>query len=78
MSMMKMMLRMRMILFTVAILSAFIASGVWAEPQKILSAIDANSSNCKVVSQKIFDFKELVKQEVKISVFLKENCNFKP
>jgi len=57
MGMMKTMLRIRMILFTVAILSAFMASGVWAEPQKILSAIDANSSNCKVVSQKIFDFK---------------------
>ena len=52
MGMMKMMLRMRMILFTVVILSAFIASAVWAEPQKILSAIDANSSNCKVVLQK--------------------------
>src|SRR4030043_1915486 len=72
MGMMKTMLRMRMILFTVAILSAFIASAVWAEPQKILSAIDANSSNCKAVSQKIFDFKELGQQEFKSSALLKE------
>jgi amidohydrolase len=69
---MKLKMRMRMILFTVAILSAFIASGVWADPQKILSAIDANSSNCRVVSQKIFDFKELGQQEFKSSALLME------
>ena len=70
MDMMKM--KLRITLFTVAILSVFIASGVWAEPQKILSAIDANSSNCKVVSQKIFDFKELGQQEFKSSALLME------
>ena len=72
MDLMKMKLKMRMILFTVAVLSAFIASGVWADPQKILSAIDANSSNCRVVSQKIFDFKELGQQEFKSSALLME------
>jgi len=72
MGMMKTMLRIRMILFTVAILSVFIVSAVWADPQKILSAIDANSSNCKVVSQKIFDFKELGQQEFKSSALLME------
>jgi amidohydrolase len=64
--------KMRMILFTVAILSAFTISAVWADPQKVLSAIDANSSSCKTVSQKIFDFKELGQQEVKSSALLME------
>jgi len=69
---MKMKVRMRMIWMTVAILSAFVASAAWAEPQKILSAIDANSNNCRAVSQKIFDFKELGQQEFKSSALLKE------
>jgi amidohydrolase len=64
--------RMGMVLITVTIFSAFLLSPVWAEPQKILSAIDANNSNCKVVSQKIFDFKELGQQEFKSSALLKE------
>jgi len=70
MNMMKM--KSKMIFLVLAILTAFIASTVWAEPQKILAAIDANNSNCKVVSQKIFDFKELGQQEFKSSALLME------
>lgn len=69
---MRMKLRMKTVLFTVSILSVFITGAVWAEPQKILSAIDANANNCKIVSQKIFDFKELGQQEFKSSALLKE------
>ena len=54
------------------IIFVFMAASAWAEPQKILSAIDANSGNCKVVSQKIFDFKELGQQEFKSSQLLME------
>jgi aminobenzoyl-glutamate utilization protein B len=43
---------------------------VWADPQKILSAIDAGSSTCKAVSQQIFEYKELGQQEVKSSRLL--------
>jgi len=70
MNLMKM--KLRMVFFTVAIVTAFVTSALWAEPQKILSAIDANSGNCKVVSQKIFDFKELGQQEFKSSALLME------
>jgi len=54
------------------IISVFMATSAWADSQKILSAIDANSGNCKVVSQKIFDFKELGQQEFKSSQLLME------
>ncbi len=65
-------LKMRKILFVTSILLVFVTSVVWAEPQKILSAIDANAGNCKIVSQKIFDYKELGRQEFKSSALLKE------
>ena len=55
-----------------AITIVFITTSAWADPQKIQSAIDASSANCKVVSQKIFDFKELGQQEFKSSQLLME------
>lgn len=60
------------VLFTLWILFMFIGTTTWADPQKILSAIDANAPNCKMVSQKIFEFKELGQQEFKSSALLKE------
>ncbi len=60
------------IFLTLWILSMFIGTNIWADPQKILSAIDANANNCKMVSQKIFEFKELGQQEFKSSALLKE------
>lgn len=62
----------RTILFSAFVAWLFMVGASWAEPQKILSAIDANASNCKIVSQKIFDFKELGQQEFKSSALLKE------
>lgn len=62
----------RKILFSAFVVWLFMVGASWAEPQKILSAIDANASNCKIVSQKIFDFKELGQQEFKSSALLKE------
>jgi hypothetical protein len=53
----EMKLRMGIVFLTVAIVLSFVLNVVWADPQKILSTIDANSGNCKAVSQKIFDFK---------------------
>ena len=55
-----------------AIITMFTASWVWADPQKVLSAIDANNANCKMVSQKIWEFKELGQQEFKSSALLME------
>jgi amidohydrolase len=64
--------RRRWVWLVLAISIVFITASAWAEPQKILSAIDANSGNCKAVSQKIFDFKELGQQEFKSSQLLME------
>ncbi len=72
MDVIRMKLRMRTILFTATILLVCLTGAVWAEPQKILSAIDANANNCSMVSQKIFEFKELGQQEFKSSALLKE------
>lgn len=49
-----------------------LATAVWADPQKIVSAIDAASPGCKLVSEKIFEFKELGQKEVKSSALLME------
>jgi amidohydrolase len=49
-----------------------IATSAWADPKKIISAIDEASASCKIVSQKIFDFKELGQQEFKSSTLLME------
>ncbi|MCX8117178.1 MAG: M20 family metallopeptidase [Desulfobacterota bacterium] len=63
---------MRMIPLVVIVLPVLFTTIAWGDPQKILSAIEANASNCKMVSQKIFDFKELGQQEFKSSALLKE------
>jgi len=60
------------VLIVLVFWATLLINNVWAEPQKILAAIDANNSNCKVVSQKIFDFKELGQQEFKSSALLME------
>ena len=49
-----------------------LVASVWAEPQKIAATIDADSAAFRVVSQKIFDFKELGQQEFKSSQLLME------
>jgi metal-dependent amidase/aminoacylase/carboxypeptidase family protein len=48
------------------------AVSAWADPKKIISAIDEANPNCRAVSQKIFDFKELGQQEFKSSQLLME------
>ena len=55
-----------------SILVLGMAVSAWADSQKVIAAIDANSSACRVVSQKIFDFKELGQQEFKSSQLLME------
>lgn len=62
----------RTILISAFVVLSFMVGTSRAEPQKILSAIDANANHCKIVSQKIFDFKELGQQEFKSSALLKE------
>ncbi len=49
-----------------------LTASAWADPKKIVSAIDEANASCKVVSQKIFDFKEPGQQEVKSSQLLME------
>jgi amidohydrolase len=44
----------------------------WADPQKVMAAIDAATENARGVSQKIFEFKELGQQESKSSQLLME------
>jgi amidohydrolase len=58
------------VVITIAIVLAVTLA--WADPQKIQSTIDANSANCKIVSQKIWEFKELGQQEFKSSQLLME------
>jgi amidohydrolase len=54
------------------ILTLLVAPPAWADAQKIVSVIDSNSSTCRAVSQKIFDYKELGQQEFKSSQLLME------
>ncbi len=49
-----------------------LTASAWADSQKVTAAIDANSAACRVVSQKIFDFKELGQQEFKSSQLMME------
>jgi amidohydrolase len=56
----------------IAIVIVSVAASALADPQKIIAAIDAAGPGFKVVSQKIFDFKELGQQEVKSSQLLME------
>lgn len=60
------------LLLILTIFILLVASSVWADPKKIISTIDAASPNCKIVSQKIWDLKELGQQEVKSSQLLME------
>jgi amidohydrolase len=59
-------------LLILAIFFLLVASSAWADPKKIISTIDGASPNCKAVSQKIWDFKELGQQEFKSSQLLME------
>ena len=54
------------------LLALSITTSAWADPQRISAAIDASNANCRMVSQKIFDFKELGQQEFKSSQLLME------
>lgn len=54
------------------LLVVLIAASAWADPQKIIAAIDASSSNGRGVSQKIWEYKELGQKEVKSSALLME------
>jgi len=60
------------ILAVLVVFVLFVTVRAWADPRKIISAIDANSANCKLVSEKIFEFKELGQQEFKSSQLLME------
>ena len=55
-----------------AVMVMGLVASVWAEPQKIAATIDADNAAFRVVSQKIFDFKELGQQEFKSSQLLME------
>lgn len=59
-----------LLILTIFIL--LVASSAWADPKKIISTIDGASPNCKAVSQKIWEFKELGQQEFKSSQLLME------
>jgi len=56
----------------IAIAIVFTVTSVWADPKGIISTIDTASPNCKIVSQKIWDLKELGQQEFKSSQLLME------
>ena len=57
---------------TLMVMVMGLATSAWADPQKILSAIDAAGPACKVVSERIFEYKELGQKEVKSSALLME------
>jgi len=60
------------ILVTGVILSMLVGVLAWADPNKIVSAIDDASSGYRIVSQKIWEYKELGQKEVKSSALLME------
>ena len=60
------------ILVVLVVFALFVTVRAWADPQKIISAIDVASPSCKVVSEKIFEYKELGQKEVKSSALLME------
>ncbi len=53
-------------------IALLVATSAWADPQKVLSAIDAAGPAYKSVSEKIFGYKELGQKEVKSSALLME------
>ena len=60
------------IYFAVALFILITAVSSWADPKTIIAAIDSASGDGRVVSQKIFDFKELGQQEFKSSQLIME------
>ncbi|MCX5909394.1 MAG: M20 family metallopeptidase [Deltaproteobacteria bacterium] len=56
----------------IACLAVFIPMAAWGSEQKILAAIDEASPNAKMVSQKIWEWKEPGQQEFKSSALLME------
>ena len=60
------------ILVVLVVFTLSLTVRAWADPQKIISAIDVASPSCKVVSEKIFEYKELGQKEVKSSALLME------
>ena len=71
MKMSERMKRARICLIVTIIVMGIVTSAP-ADSQKVVSTIDANSAAFRVVSQKIFDFKELGQQEFKSSQLLME------
>jgi len=59
------------VLFSVILTFLWAATAV-ADEKQLLAAIDEQAANCKTVSQKIFDYKELGQQEFKSSQLLME------
>jgi amidohydrolase len=55
-----------------AVATLLVATTSFADPGKIIAAIDAANPACKLVSEKIFEFKELGQQEFKSSALLIE------
>jgi amidohydrolase len=58
--------------FVLMVMVMGLVTSVWAEPQKVAAIIDGNSAAFRIVSQKIYDFKELGQQEFKSSALLME------
>ena len=54
------------------LLALLVTTSAWADPQEILSAIHAASPACKIVSERIFEYKELGQKEIKSSALLME------
>ena len=54
------------------IASLSLAASAWADEKEILSAVDDASGRCRLVSQKLWDYKELGQQEFKSSALLME------
>jgi len=60
------------VLGLLVMITLLIVPSAWADPQKVMAAIDAASENARGVSQKIFEYKELGQQEFKSSQLLME------
>lgn len=54
------------------IASLLLAPTAWADERAILSSVDEVSGHCRLVSQKLFGYKELGQQEFKSSALLRE------
>ena len=66
-------MRKRYWFFFIIVISALLMAGPgWADQKKITAAIDAADPACKLVSEKIFEYKELGQKEFKSSALLME------